>query len=79
VSRSLLRMISTTGNRAAPRTGTINILTLTATINDNAPSTTGMDRFEARARVLADLQTGLLVSEQRYRLRVPRSAAPASS
>ena len=53
----------------------ICILTLTATINDNAPSDyRGLDRFEARARVLTDLRAqGLLVSEQRYRLRVPRS------
>ena len=53
----------------------INILTLTATINDNAPSAyRNLDRFEARVRVLADLQAqGLLVSEKPYRLRVPRS------
>ena len=53
----------------------ISILTLTATINDNAPPAyRGLDRFEARLRVLADLQSqGLLASEKRYRLRVPRS------
>jgi valyl-tRNA synthetase len=53
----------------------INILTLTATINDNAPSAyRGLDRFEARIRVLADLKAqGLLVSEKPYKLRVPRS------
>ncbi|OGA13610.1 MAG: valine--tRNA ligase [Betaproteobacteria bacterium RIFCSPLOWO2_02_FULL_63_19] len=53
----------------------INILTLTATINDNAPRAyRGLDRFEARKRVLADLKTqGLLVSEKPYKLRVPRS------
>ena len=53
----------------------INILTLAATINDNAPSAyRNLDRFEARLRVLADLQSqGLLVSEKPYRLRVPRS------
>jgi len=53
----------------------INILTLTATINDNAPSAyRNLDRFEARVRVLADLRAqGLLVSEKPYRLRVPRS------
>ena len=34
----------------------------------------GLDRFEARKRVLADLQAqGLLVSEKPYKLRVPRS------
>lgn len=53
----------------------INILTLTATINDNAPNAyRGLDRFEARIRVLADLKAqGLLVSEKPYKLRVPRS------
>jgi valyl-tRNA synthetase len=34
----------------------------------------GLDRFEARRRILIDLQAaGLLVSEKPYRLRVPRS------
>jgi len=34
----------------------------------------GLDRFEARKRIVADLQTqGLLVSEKPYKLRVPRS------
>jgi valyl-tRNA synthetase len=53
----------------------INILTLTATINDNAPPAyRDLDRFEARIRVLADLDAqSLLVSEKPYRLRVPRS------
>ncbi|OFZ91007.1 MAG: valine--tRNA ligase [Betaproteobacteria bacterium RBG_16_64_18] len=53
----------------------INILTLSATINDNAPAAyRGLDRFEARIRVLADLKAqGLLVSEKPYKLRVPRS------
>ena len=53
----------------------INILTLTATLNDNAPPAyRELNRFEARIRVLADLQAqGLLVSEKPYRLRVPRS------
>ena len=53
----------------------ISILTLTALINDNAPPPyRGLDRFEARKRVLADLQNqGLLVSEKPYKLRVPRS------
>ena len=53
----------------------INILTLAATINDNAPPAyRDLDRFEARIRVLADLEArSLLVSEKPYRLRVPRS------
>ncbi len=53
----------------------VSILTLNAKINDNAPAAyRGLDRFEARKRVLADLQAqGLLVSEKPYKLRVPRS------
>ncbi len=53
----------------------INILTLAAKINDNAPADyRDLDRFEARRRVLADLEAqGLLVSEKPYKLRVPRS------
>ena len=53
----------------------INILTLTAALNDNAPEAyRGLDRFEARQRVLADLTAqDLLVSEKPYKLRVPRS------
>ena len=51
------------------------ILTLEARIGENAPAAyRGLDRFEARKRVLADLdERGLLVSEKPYRLRVPRS------
>ncbi len=53
----------------------INILTLGAKVNDNAPEPyRGLDRFDARQRVLADLTAqGLLVSEKPYKLRVPRS------
>ena len=53
----------------------INVLALDAKINDNAPEAyRGQDRFEARKRILADLQNqGLLVSEKPYKLRVPRS------
>ena len=53
----------------------INIFTLEAAINDDAPEAyRGLDRFEARIRVLADLKAqGLLVSEKPYKLRVPRS------
>ncbi|MDB5811697.1 MAG: Valine--tRNA ligase [Betaproteobacteria bacterium] len=53
----------------------INILTLSATISDSAPEPyRGLDRFEARKRVLADLTAqGLLVAEKPYKLRVPRS------
>ncbi len=54
----------------------INILTLDAKINENAPQPyRGLDRFEARKAVLADLSAqGLLVSEKPYKLRVPRSS-----
>jgi len=50
----------------------IEILTLDAKIKGTQYA--GLDRFEARKRVLADLrQQGLLVSEKPYKLRVPRS------
>ncbi|MCX7139657.1 MAG: valine--tRNA ligase [Proteobacteria bacterium] len=53
----------------------ISVLTLDAKINDNAPAAyRGLDRFEARKRILEDLaDQGLLISEKPYRLRVPRS------
>jgi len=53
----------------------INVLTLDARINDNAPQGyRGLDRFEARKRILQDLEAqGFLVSEKPYKLRVPRS------
>jgi valyl-tRNA synthetase len=53
----------------------IPVMTLEARINDNAPSAyRGLDRFDARRRILADLEAqGLLVSQKPYRLRVPRS------
>ncbi len=52
----------------------INILTLDARINDNAPAAyRGLDRFEARKRVVADLEArGLLESVKPHRLMVPR-------
>ena len=53
----------------------INILNPDASLNENVPAPyRGMNRFEARKRVLADLRAlGLLVSEKPYKLRVPRS------
>ncbi|MGH9928006.1 MAG: valine--tRNA ligase, partial [Pyrinomonadaceae bacterium] len=53
----------------------IDIMTLDAKINDNSPAVyRGLDRFEARKRILADLKAqNLLVSEKPYKLRVPRS------
>ncbi len=50
----------------------IEMLTLDAKIKGTQYA--GLDRFEARKQVLADLkQQGLLVSEKPYKLRVPRS------
>ena len=53
----------------------ISILQLDAHLNDNAPDKyRGLERFQARKQVLADLKAaGLLVSEKPYKLRVPRS------
>ncbi len=53
----------------------VSILTLDARIADTAPAPyRGLERFEARKRVLADLQgLGLVVSEKLHKLKVPRS------
>jgi valyl-tRNA synthetase len=53
----------------------INILTLDARINGEAPAAyQGLDRFEARKRVVADLQAqGLLASQKPHKFKVPRS------
>ena len=53
----------------------INIFTLDARLNDNAPAKyRGLDRFEARKRIVADLAAqALLAAEKPYKLRVPRS------
>nr|VFK00016.1 MAG: valyl-tRNA synthetase [Candidatus Kentron sp. H]VFK00090.1 MAG: valyl-tRNA synthetase [Candidatus Kentron sp. H]VFK04395.1 MAG: valyl-tRNA synthetase [Candidatus Kentron sp. H] len=52
----------------------INILTEDARINDNAPPAyRGLDRFEARKRIVGDLeQAGLLAETRPHRLMVPR-------
>ena len=52
----------------------INILTPDAAINDNAPQAyRGLDRMEARKRVLADLDAaGRLVETKKHKLQVPR-------
>ncbi len=52
----------------------ISVLTLDAKINDNAPAAyRGLDRFEARKRVLADLEAqGLLGETKPHKLMVPR-------
>ena len=53
----------------------ISILTLDARINGNAPEKyRGMDRFDAREAVVADLDAlGLLAGVEKHRLKVPRS------
>ncbi|WP_334180162.1 valine--tRNA ligase [Pseudoxanthomonas sp.] len=52
----------------------INLLTPTAAINENAPEKyRGLDRYEARKVVLADLEDlGLLVETKPHKLQVPR-------
>jgi valyl-tRNA synthetase len=52
----------------------INIFTVDARINDNAPAAyRGLDRFEARERVVADLkELGLLERIEDHKLMVPR-------
>jgi len=53
----------------------IAVMALDAKMNENAPRAyRGLDRFEARKRIIADLKSqNLLASEKPYRLRVPRS------
>ncbi|HJP98078.1 MAG TPA: valine--tRNA ligase, partial [Rhodanobacteraceae bacterium] len=53
----------------------INILTLDAKVNDNAPeSYRGLDRYAARKQILADLEAqGLLVETRPHKLQVPVS------
>ncbi len=53
----------------------IDIFTLDATVNENAPAAyRGLDRFEARKRVLADLEkAGLVESVKPHTLMQPRS------
>ncbi len=52
----------------------ISILTLDAKINDNGPAQyRGMDRYDARKRIVADLEAqGLLESVKPHKLMVPR-------
>lgn len=54
----------------------IGVLTLDAKINERAPAAyQGLDRFEARKRIVADLDAqGLLVETKKHRLMVPRCA-----
>ncbi len=52
----------------------LNIFTIDAAINDNAPEAyRGLDRFEARKRIVADMEAaGLLEKIQAHKLMVPR-------
>ena len=52
----------------------INILTIDASINDNAPEAyRGMDRFEARKQIVTDMEAaGLLEKVEDHKLKVPR-------
>jgi valyl-tRNA synthetase len=54
----------------------IGVLTLDAKINDHGPAPyRGLDRFVARQRIVADLETaGLLVEAKKHKLMVPRCA-----
>jgi valyl-tRNA synthetase len=53
----------------------LSVMTLDARMNEQVPAKyRGLERFEARKQVLADLKAaGVLVSEKPYKLRVPRS------
>ncbi|MDT8427171.1 MAG: valine--tRNA ligase [Pseudomonadales bacterium] len=52
----------------------INIFTIDAAINDNAPAAyRGLDRFAARAQLVADMDAaGLLIKVEDHKLKVPR-------
>lgn len=52
----------------------ISVLTLDAMINDEAPEAyRGLERFEARKRIVADLEAlGLLIEVKKHKLMVPR-------
>ena len=52
----------------------INILNRDATINENGSPYNGLDRFECRKKLWADMKTaGLVIKEENYTLNVPRS------
>src|SRR5699024_4569236 len=53
----------------------LTIFTLDAKVNDNAPEAyRGLDRYEARTRIIADLDAaGLLVETRKHTLQVPVS------
>ena len=52
----------------------INVLNKDATINENGGRYEGMDRFECRKQLWADMRdAGLVISEEPYMMKVPRS------
>lgn len=52
----------------------ISMLDKEARVNENGGSYTGMDRFEARKKLWADMESaGLVIKEEAYVLNVPRS------
>ncbi len=52
----------------------INIMTKTAKINEEGAPYTGLDRFECRKKIWADMkEAGLVIKEEPYQLNVPRS------
>jgi len=54
--------------------GTINVLNKDATINENGGPYEGMDRFECREKIWADMQdAGLVIKVQTYEMKVPRA------
>ena len=54
--------------------GTINILNKDATINEEGGPYEGLDRFDCRKKLWADMDAaGLVIKEEPYKLKVPRS------
>ena len=52
----------------------INILNKDATLNENAGPYEGMERFEARKAIWADMEkAGLVIKEEPYLMKIPRS------
>jgi len=52
----------------------INIMTKTATINENGGDYAGLDRFDCRKKLWKDMRAaGLVIKEQDYQMSVPRS------
>ncbi len=59
---------------------TINILNKDATINEEGGPYAGMDRFDCRKKLWADMEAAnLVIKEEPYKLKVPRSQRAARS